>query len=345
MHKILVTGASGYIGGAVVEHLRTVKGNKVVALGRERLMRFEAYGNVEYHVVDLAHLVHPEHFFQTVDTVIHCGGLAGDWGAYDLYHQANVVTTENVIRWCHEFSVKRLIFFSSPSIGFDYKDCEDVLDTHVAKPLRSAFAQTKLLAERAVIAAHSDNLQTIALRPRVVISANDRHVLPGLIRLHRAHSLKRIGDGNNRVSTTHIDNVLHAVDCVLSAQPHAWGEVYNIADDQPVKIWHALDGLFARLDMPPLKQSIMPYSVLMIVAWMAEMLAKWIRWGYRPRLTRMRVTMLSLNFTVSIDKAKRLLGYQPVKTAYDAVEEFARQWKDRQEKYADDNLSNSLRSW
>lgn len=343
MYTVLVTGASGFVGGAIVKHLRMKGECKVVAVGPERFMGFEDNSGVDYRVVDFARQVEAKTLFSGVDCVIHCGGLVGDWGKYEAYYDVNVRVTEKIIDWCKAYEVKRLVYFSSPSVYFDFQDHLNVTEDFRAKTFSSHFAKTKFLAECAVLAAHSDHFKTIALRPRLVLGEGDRHVFPLLIRLHEANVLRRVGKSANMVSTTHIDNLLHALDCVMLATDDAWGQSYNIADEQPVRLWDVVDVLFSRMGLKALSGSV-PYALLYSLACIDERLAKWVPWGYRPRLTRLRVAMLARSLTVSIAKAKTNLGYCPQKDVYSAIEDFVHWWARIQQALSDGVPSSGVQS-
>ena len=95
--KILVTGASGFIGGRfsrfALEQGLDVRVNGRRAEGVEHLVRRGA----EFVQGDLSDPQLVRHLCRDVDAVVHCAGALGLWGRYQDFHQGNVLVTENVV--------------------------------------------------------------------------------------------------------------------------------------------------------------------------------------------------------------------------------------------------------
>ena len=112
------------------------------------------------------------------------------------------------------------------------------------------------MAEEAVLKAHEPGkLQALALRPLLVWGEGDTHLLPRVIRRHKEGKLKIVGDGNNQVDLTHVDNVCQAHLCAMKTlleNKTAGGKAYFIGQDEPVHLWPWLNNLFAQISLPPL---------------------------------------------------------------------------------------------
>ncbi len=158
-----------------------------------------------------------------VEAVIHCAGLAGTWGAFDKYYDANVAGTENLLSAARTNRCRRFINISSPSIYFEFRDQLDLKEDYRPKKFSNAYARTKWMAETLVQAANSAELQTVLpLRPRSVIGASDQNVLPRLIRLQETGSLVQIGRGENVVDITTVGNLIQAVELCLMCLLKRW---------------------------------------------------------------------------------------------------------------------------
>jgi nucleoside-diphosphate-sugar epimerase len=103
--KVLVTGMSGLIGGAV----RRLLGEKYAL---SALNRSEVAG-VPCHRADIADLEAIRPAFEGIETVVHLAAIARADAAWDEIHQANVVGTYNVFEAARQASVKRIVFASS----------------------------------------------------------------------------------------------------------------------------------------------------------------------------------------------------------------------------------------
>jgi nucleoside-diphosphate-sugar epimerase len=142
--KILVTGASGFIGGNLVELLAADERNDIVATGRSFTNKFDPYPNVAYFQQDLSVAV-PD---QSCDVCIHCAGLADDRSSIEQFITHNVKATENLLHAVRHCKV--MIFISSASV-YDFADGKVKFeeDAHMSDQI-SLYGQSKLLAEEAI---------------------------------------------------------------------------------------------------------------------------------------------------------------------------------------------------
>ena len=106
--KVLVTGGSGFLGGAVCR-LLAARGDEVVSLARGEAPALAKLG-VRHVLGDITALESLLEASKGVDAVIHVAGKAGDWGTLDDYYAANVAGTDNVIAACFMNGIGRLVF-------------------------------------------------------------------------------------------------------------------------------------------------------------------------------------------------------------------------------------------
>ena len=322
MASILVTGATGFIGARIVDALLVSGGHALSFTGRRRPRdtSLEERG-ARFLQGDLLDLDFCERAISGVDAVIHCAGLAGTSGQYDKYFQANVVGTENLLSAAQKNRCERFVNISSPSIYFEFKDQLDLREDYRPKKFSNAYAETKWLAEQLVQNSNSPNFHTVSLRPRSVIGAGDRNVLPRLIRLQETGSLVQIGPGKNVVDITTIGNLIHAVELCLVAPAEAMGEVYNISNGQPMEFWRFVEMVLTRAGLPTDRKRL-PYWPVMGAAKLNEFIHRVIPSDKEPALLPIAVGILSFSMTMNIEKARRKLGYQPRYSTEDGVNEF-----------------------
>src|SRR5687767_10631493 len=108
--KILVTGASGFIGGYVAMELAKIPGNQIIATGRSATNRFKDFRTIEYQKLDLTGNL-PE---LPCDVCVHSAGLADDKSTHQQLEQANVLATSNLIRALK--NCKCIVYISSASV-------------------------------------------------------------------------------------------------------------------------------------------------------------------------------------------------------------------------------------
>ena len=183
--KILVTGASGFIGGRfarfALEQGLDVRVNGRRAESVEHLVRRGA----QFVQGDLTDGQLVRDLCVDVDAVVHCAGAVGVWGRYQDFHQGNVLVTENVVEACLKQNVRRLVHLSSPSVYFDGRDHLGLTEEQVPKRFKHPYAATKYLAEQKVFGAQEFGLEVLALRPRFVTGAGDMSIFPRLLKMQR----------------------------------------------------------------------------------------------------------------------------------------------------------------
>ncbi len=321
--RILVTGATGFIGARTVDALLERCGSEVVFSGRRQPAddTFQRRG-ARFVGGDLAEAAFANRLTQGVDAIVHCAGLAGTWGAYADYHRANVVATDNLLRAARANRASRFVHLSSPSIYFDFKDQFDLHEDFLPARFSNAYARSKYEAELLVRKFHDpDGLQTVSLRPRSVIGAGDNNILPRLIRLQRDGHLKRIGRGQNRVDITTIGNLLDAIFLCLAGPANALGETYNISNGAPVLFWEFVAQVLRKFDLP-MPRGQVPYALAMTLARLNEWRCRVFHVRDEPTLLPVPIGILGLSMTMNIDKARQRLGYVPRFSTQDGIDEF-----------------------
>lgn len=326
MNRILVTGATGFLGGAVARRL-AADGQHVVATGRrvEAGAALEASG-IRFVAADVADAAAIRALVAGSDAVVHCAALAAPWGPYAAFHRANVGGTAAVAEACLARGA-RLVHVSTPSIYFHLDDRVDVREGD-ALPLVpvNPYAATKLLAEAVVQALVRAGLDAVVLRPRAIYGEGDRTVFPRLVRALTARRLPVVGDGLNVSSLSYVGNVVDAITTCLGAPAPFVGQAYNVADAKPVVLWRTIGTLCRRLGLPAPTRHV-PVGRLLRVAGWVEAFHRRFRPGVEPTLTRYGVAVLGRSQTISTEAIRRDLGWAPRVGADEGMERFAAWWE------------------
>jgi nucleoside-diphosphate-sugar epimerase len=323
--KALVTGATGFLGGALAHRLHAL-GWDVTAMGRDpaRLKGIEAQGirAVQANLEDAQSILD---VCRGQEIVFHSAALANDWGRGEVFYKANVLGTQNVIRGCQEHNVKRLVHVSTPSIYFRYAPRINVKETDPLPPPVTEYARTKRLAEDEVDKAFAAGLPTVTIRPRAIFGPGDRIILPRLINRLQRGILRVIGDGQNLADMSYIENVVDALLLCAEAPAHALGKKYNITNGEPIRLWAMVEKLCQRLDLKHPTQRL-PYPLVDKIAGTMEFVARLLPGQPEPPLTRYSVAMVSLSTTLDISAARRDLGYTPRVSNEEGFEKFVTWW-------------------
>lgn len=321
--KLLITGAAGFLGGRTAKHFAANAAYELVATSR-RSDRKKELNNAGCHFVagDLCEADFCEKITQNKDIVVHCAALSSPYGAYHNFYSANYVATKHLLESSIKNGVRKFIFISTPSIYFNFSDRFDVKESEpLPAKMVNAYAQTKLLAEQLVLAHNQQNIQTIALRPRSIIGAEDTVIFPRVLTAYKANRLKIIGEGNNICDLTCVSNVIEAIRCAIDAEVDAYGEAYNITDGEGVKFWEAVNYALTSLGWNTVEKRV-PKQLAMLAATVIEQKAKWLRDKREPALTRYGIGILSNHFTLNIEKARNMLRYEPIMKTKDGIDEY-----------------------
>ena len=307
--KILVTGGGGFVGSHVIERL-LARGYAVRSIGRSSQPQLEAQG-VEVVCGDLAEASAVSAACEGVDAVFHVAARAGVWGSWDSYYQPNVIGTRNVVAACQQQGVGRLIYTSTPSVVFNGQPIRGGDESlPYGKNWLCHYAHTKAIAEEEALAANSESLKIVALRPHLIFGPGDPHLLPRVIASVQAGRLKIVGDGRSRVDVSYVGNVadahLNAFDA-LTAGTGA-GQAYFISQGESVELWPWVNSILEGLGHAPLTTKI-PLPVAYAVGALREGLWKVLGRRDEPPITRFVAVELAKDHYFDISAARRDLGY------------------------------------
>lgn len=323
MKTIVITGASGFIGGRAADRL-VESGYRVIATGRsQQRPRTMINPEIEYRAAHFDDVAKLKTDLEGVWGVLHCAGKAGAWGSYADFYEANVDLTQRLVDAARRAGVQRFVNLSSPSIYFDYKDQLRLTEEFRPPRFSNAYAETKYLAEQAVHRAHGRDFQVISLRPRGVIGAGDVNWMPRIISLRKSGGLRQIGDGRNQANFTSVSNLLDAIELAFSAPESATGQVYNIHNGVDENFWDVVDKGLRAVNLDSRRKKV-TRSTAMFLARANERWNAWRGTEKEPELLPVKIGVSTYSMTMDISRAKKLLGYTPKQTTEQALEEFAR---------------------
>jgi len=239
-----------------------------------------------------------------------------------------VIGTRNVIRGCEEQKVKRLVYVSTPSLYFEYSSRVNVKETDELPEPVSNYAATKILAEQELDEAFARGLATVAIRPRAIFGPGDTVIFPRLIPRLQSGRLPILGDGENIVDLTYIENVVDTLLLCAESPANTLGKKYNISNGEPVKIWKLIERICTELNLQPPRRKI-SYSTANAAATIFELIYTLVPTHPEPPLTRVSVSMMAHSTTLDISAARNELGYQPRVSVDEGVERFLKWWKER----------------
>lgn len=306
--RVFITGASGFVGRALLQHL-VARGDEAAGLARSDAAAAIVAANggvpVRGDLHDEAALTEG---MGDADLVVHAAAkLAGGPRELRAFEKDNVAGTRTVLRAAAATKVPTLVHVSTEQVVMGDQPLHNADESwpYAERPL-GPYAATKQAAEKLVRAASSPDLRAVVVRPRLIWGAGDRTILPALMTAARSGRLRWIGGGNHLTSTCHVDNV---VEGILAAAAHGrGGEVYFLTDGEPVRLREFLSAQLATQDVAAPKGTL-PYCLARAVAVVAETAWGWLPLPGDPPLDRMTVALLGQECTVDDARARRELGY------------------------------------
>ncbi len=310
--RVLVTGGGGFLGTALVRLLRD-RGLAVRSLARGDYPHLRQLG-VEQVRGDIADAEAVSRAVAGCDTIFHTASKAGLWGTDREYYRANVEGTRYLLDASRATGTRRIIYTSSPSVVFNGLDMEGVDEsTPYSSRFEAAYPRTKALAEQAILAANSDDLATVAIRPHLIWGPGDNNILPRFVARARTGRLKRIGPTTTLIDPVYIDNAaeahLLAADR-LAPGSNVAGKAYFITQGETIPLWEMVDNLLKAAQMGAVRRSI-SRPMALVASGLLE--AAYSLTGRRdePAMTRFMARQLSTTHWFSIEGARRDLGYEP----------------------------------
>jgi nucleoside-diphosphate-sugar epimerase len=297
--RIFITGANGFIGRAMAERFR--------ALGAE-VAGVDLGADVAGNVV-AGDITKPESWSEALkgaDTVIHTAALLGAAHSLERAWQVNVLGTSRVLRAAIDAGARRFVHFSSvAAYGFDFPDGVD--ETYPVHVNGDVYTDTKVNSEAVVLAAHAaGEIDVTVIRPGDVWGPGSVWVRSPIAEMRKKTGFPLPNGGNGIFSPVYIDNFVDGLALAVSSDD-AVGQVFNISDGQGVRC----GDFFGR--MAAMSGGTIRTLPISVAAPAAEVLGSVLRrLGQKTDLSAGTMWLLNRPGTYSIEKVRKMLGYQPL---------------------------------
>ncbi len=327
-NRILVTGASGFIGRQLVEAL-LARGAAVTVLARDpgRLPAEWSRRGVRLREGDLLEASTVRGVCEEVAVVFHLASVPEDAAAVRGHHQPSLEGTRTLLEEAKRAGVGRFVYTSSvKAMGEMTEGCVD--ETAEGRPV-TAYGREKWLTERLVSGAQEAyGIETCSLRLPMVYGAHPKSNLVRMIAAIDAGRFPPIPETGNKRSMVHVGDAVQAL--ILAAEKdEARGKTYLVTDGRVYSTREIYEAICRALGRPIPKWTL-PALLLRFGGVAGDALAAVT--GKTPPLTGAAVEKLLGSACYNDEKIRRELGYRPTHSLYDALPEivvFSRASRDR----------------
>ncbi len=331
--KILVTGASGFLGGHLVDGALR-QGHQVRALVRPGgdAVRLGSLPGVEVVTGDLTDGDSLGRAAEGCEAVLHSAARVVDHGSRAQFEAANVTGTQRLLTAARSAGARRFVFVSSPSALMRVREGDRLgIDESTPYPERwfNLYCETKAIAEQYVRAADGPEFTTCAIRPRGIWGPRDHAgFLPRMVEAMRAGRLPDLSGGKRvLVSLCHVDNAVDAcLRAALAPAGRVGGKAYFVVDREETDLWPFLARVGALFDCPA------PAPRIPLVLGRGLAAALETGWHLRrrsagggggadaaPPLSRYMMALLTRSATYDTAAARHDLGYAAPRTQADGL--------------------------
>jgi nucleoside-diphosphate-sugar epimerase len=238
--KVLITGATGFVGKAVCFESHDA-GYEVIVATRERTQVFSEEIE-QFKIVDLSQDIDWENAFQGVDVVIHTAARAhvmNDVAIDPLaeFRKVNVEGTLKLAQQAADAGVKRFVFISSIKVNGEMTELEHPFTPDDDYIPTDPYGLSKYEAEQGLLAlAKKTGMEVVIIRPPLVygpdVKANFASMMKGM---NKSIPLP-FGAIHNKRSLVALDNlvsfIIHCAD--YQKTPQAANQVFLISDGEDV---------------------------------------------------------------------------------------------------------------
>jgi nucleoside-diphosphate-sugar epimerase len=228
------------------------------------------------------------------------------FGPRAKFWASNVDGTQNVLDAARAAGCKRVVHVSTEAVLIGGPQLINADESWpLPKHPLGLYPETKGEAERRVLAANRDGLETVIVRPRFIWGA-DNPVLTRIAQAVHDGKFAWIGGGRHLTSTCHVRNVCEGA--LAAAERGRPGGVYFLTDGAPIEFRRFMTEMLATQGVTPGDRAV-PRWLAYAAGAMIEVIWRLFRIQSEPSLVRTVVPLIGAEVTVRDDLARREIGY------------------------------------
>lgn len=304
--KVLVTGASGLLGGEVAR-LLVRQGHDVATLQR-RPSGVDGATDFRGSITDGEAV---RRAVEGAEGVIHLAAKVSFTGRATEFDEVNVEGTRRLLHAARVAAVRDVVFVSSPSVANSGAAIAG-LGAERADPRRAHgdYSRTKAEAELLALAADAPDFRVAAVRPHIVWGPGDTQLVERVLARAAVGRLPLLDAGAALIDTTYVDNAAAAIVAALHRMEYVHGRALVVSNGEPRPVGELLAGICAAGGVPAPSWAV-PGAVARAAGAVVEKLWTWTRQDEEPPMTRFLAEQLSTAHWFDQRETRELLDWAP----------------------------------
>ncbi len=276
--RVMVTGAAGFIGSALIEYLINIPSVSVVGMIRS-MKKIDINKNIEYRLGEIgsSNIINLD--LSDIDVIVHTAGRAHILSesfakSLEEFRRVNTFGTINLAQLAADSGVKRFIFLSSIKVNGESTSLGAPFSNNSTENPRDSYGISKYEAEVGLLKLSNEtDMQFTIIRPPLVYGPYVKGNFNTLLKVMNFYiPLPLASIKNNRRSMVGIDNLISMIEVCLT-HPKAANQTFLISDNSDLSTFSLLKLLGESIDRPAILFKF-PLSMLALIAKLFRMEAK-----------------------------------------------------------------------
>lgn len=314
--KVLVTGASGFIGKPLCAELLR-EGYSVIAATRS--ICWLSHDVDVFNIGEINGVTDWDELLEGVDVVIHLAArvhVMNDSSADPLaaFREVNVEGTAQLAKQAAASGVTRFIYISSIKVNGEYSDLNMPFDEEMKPNPQDDYGISKLEAENSLLQlSQGGKMEVVIIRPPLVYGAGVKANFANMLRVLRRKIPLPLASVKNQRSLIYVGNLVDFI-AKCTKHPNAANQVFLVSDGHDLSTKELLQKSADALNVK--------FRLLPVPTWLIKIAAMLL--GKQNIAQR-----LCSNLQVDISKARKLLGWKPPVSVDDGLKATAVDWLQR----------------